>query len=55
MASLITTIGQVFTGFVGWAGTLLDFFVNNPLLMFFIGMGIVFQVIYAFRALRSSV
>ena len=55
MASLISAIGVVFGGFVSWAGDLLDFFVTNDLLMFFIAMGIVFQVIYAFRALRSSV
>lgn len=45
MASLLSTIGEVFTAAVGWIGTVSDVIAGNPLLLVgivfgFIGVGI---------------
>lgn len=45
MSSLITTIGTVFEGVLGWAGTVGNTIAGNPLLLFgvvlgFIGVGV---------------
>lgn len=45
MATLITTIGSVFEGVLGWAGTVGNTVVSTPLLLFgvtlgFIGVGV---------------
>ena len=45
MGTLITTVGSVFEGVLGWAGTVGSTVVNTPLLLFgvtlgFIGVGV---------------
>lgn len=45
MASLLSTIGEVFTAAVGWIGTVAEVIAGNPLLLVgivfgFIGIGI---------------
>ncbi len=45
MASLLSTIGEVFTAAVGWVGTVAEVIAGNPLLLVgvvlgFIGVGI---------------
>ena len=45
MATLITTIGTVFEGVLGWAGTVGNTIAGNPLLLFgvvlsFVGVGV---------------
>ena len=34
LATIITSVGTVLTGVIGWFGDVLDFIVGNPLAMF---------------------
>ncbi len=38
MASLLTTIGELFTTFIGWAGDVGDMIVGTPILLFSFGI-----------------
>lgn len=41
MATLITTIGSVFEGVLGWAGTVGTTIGNTPLLLFGVALGFI--------------
>lgn len=34
IASIITTVGEILTAFIGWLGTVFDFLISNPLALF---------------------
>lgn len=47
MASIITSVGSILTGVIGWFGSVLEFIVGNPLALFGIllplGGGLIFK------------
>lgn len=40
MAEFLTTLGTLFTAFIGWIGDVLTLFTTNPVLMVMVGLTI---------------
>lgn len=36
IATIITSIGSILTGFLGWIGDIFTFIIGNPLMLFFV-------------------
>lgn len=53
MATLITTIGTVFEGVLGWAGTVGTTIVSTPLLLFGVVLGFVGVGVGLFRRMLN--
>ncbi len=47
IATIITTIGSIVTGIVGWFGDILTFVVGNPLLLFIVLLPIASGLVYS--------
>ena len=52
LATLITSVGDVLTGLVGWMGTIITFITGQPLVMIFVLLTI---CITAFAAVKATV
>lgn len=53
MATLISTVGQVFEGVVGWAGTVGTTIAETPLLLFGVVLGFVGVGVGLFRRMLN--
>lgn len=53
MATLISTIGDVFEGVLGWAGTVGETIASNPLLLFGVVLGFVGVGVGLFRRMLN--
>lgn len=53
MATVISTVGEVFEGVLGWAGTIGSTIVSSPLLLFGVTLGFVGVGVTMFKRLLN--
>jgi hypothetical protein len=55
IATIITSIGSILTGVLGWFGDVITFLVTNPLILFFILAPMAYAIVpKAYRLVRKG-